>query len=109
MPAKFTPADHEMVASYIKAKSKPLGNLHERMKWLVGCKEKLREHIASSADRRLKILFTNLATAILDIETEVSYTRPANPPFATRVHENDDSGSYPIYMHKKNGKSGSGE
>lgn len=85
MPLKsFTRADEETKDSFMAAKSKALGNLHERMKWLITCTESLGEYVRASDDDKLKLLFQTTDIAVVDLETEVSYTKPAKPPYGRR-------------------------
>jgi hypothetical protein len=69
---------------YIKSESKQFGNLHERMKWLLLCHENLKTHVDSINDESFKIAYQNLSVAIMDLETEVSYSSVASPPYGRR-------------------------
>ena len=70
----LTSRDLAQRAKYESAQAKQFGNLHERMKLaIVLCRE--RELWKDN----------NLWQAIHDLETEVSFHVPADPPFADRV------------------------
>ena len=101
---KFSKEDDQNLVSYIDSTSKQFGNLHERMKWLIGCKEELREYVEASEERELIILFQRLAFAVKDLETEVSYSRTANIPFGERSRPRDHPLSRVHYEHRKNGE-----
>ena len=92
--SKIMPADTATALAYNTAKSKSFGNLHERMKWLIGCKEELREHLKSEPENRTKELFQAIEIAVMDLETEVSYTKPAKPPFARRPNDSQNQLGY---------------
>ena len=70
--------------SYLKAEAKQFGDLHERMKWLLQCYEILKTHINSTNDENLKTASHDVSVAILDLETEVSYSSAASPPYGRR-------------------------
>ena len=79
------PEDYDIAAMYEKSVHKKRGDLHERMKWLMGCvvemDQALREVSDSSEE---KALFLKLQQAALDLETEVAFTRPASPAHTAR-------------------------
>ena len=62
------------------------GNLHERMKWLKARNQELHEHFYNNEiSPELKTILSRLTEAICDLETEVSWTKPANPPYGTHL------------------------
>ena len=69
------------------------------MKWVIGCKESLREHLVNAKDTTLVLLFDALNVAIMDLETELAFYEPANPPYARRDPAKQ---GYAPYEHKKN-------
>ena len=96
---KITEQDATNRLDYLAANHKKLGNLHERMKWLVGCKEALLEHITDTKDVTLFTLFQDLDFAVIDLETELSFHSPAAPPYTRR----EPSGlGCQIYEHQMN-------
>lgn len=96
----LTASDIQIRQAYQQnAKHVQLGDLHERMKWLVGCKEALREHVEGLQDQKLIALVQELGVAVLDLESEVAYYPPADPPFVRR----DNGGVFHgISQHEKN-------
>jgi hypothetical protein len=95
----LTKQDFETREKYFQAKHKQGGDLHERMKWLVGCKESLREYVHGTKDVELFTLVQALGFAVLDLETELAYHEPAIPAFTRR----DPMGlQWPHIQHHKN-------
>ena len=95
----LTDMDVETRNKYLAAEHKQGGDLHERMKWLVGCKESLRKYVDGSKDTELFILVQALGFAVLDLETELAFHEPAKPPFTRR----DPTGrQWPITEHRSN-------
>jgi hypothetical protein len=66
-------ADVQRRGGYLGTPARQLGNLHERMRYVM---ELLREHTESVPHE--------LANAIYDLETEVSYHTPAKPAYGRR-------------------------
>jgi len=62
--------------TYRKCNPKQLGNLHERMQYVM---EMLRR------DRSQAIISNDLWHAIHDLETEVSFYTPQSPPYGRRT------------------------
>lgn len=102
MPPIITSEDYLNQDAYIAASHKQFGDLHERMKWLIGCKEELKEYIDTLTDKKLQILFQALSVAVMDLETEVAYTKPAKPPYGKRAQKINDPRAHVQYQHKKN-------
>jgi len=71
---KLTDKDREARAMYLAAKPKQFGNLHERMKYAL---ELMRSDYDAVPSR--------LWHALCDLETEVKFHVPANPPFGRRA------------------------
>lgn len=80
----LTDMDVKTRSKYLTASHTQGGNLHERMKWLVGCKESLRKYIDGTKDPELFVLVQALGFAVLDLETELAFHEPASPPFTRR-------------------------
>ncbi|WPJ96860.1 hypothetical protein SH580_03960 [Coraliomargarita algicola] len=72
---EITKKDKLIAAEYEKAAPNQFGNLHERMKYLLSLIENIEEE-SPNAD---------VKWAAYDLETEIKYHSPANPPFGTRV------------------------
>lgn len=68
---------------YCDAEPKFLGDLHQRMKHVIQALEECRTELAR--DPRLRGSFTQLATAICDLETEVAGHTPWQPPVGKRA------------------------
>lgn len=66
---------------FFKARPNPLGNLHERMTAVM--------HLAEEVGLDKEVRFHDLLNAIYDLQTEVSYTTPAKPPFGRRFSGGD--------------------
>lgn len=92
---------YENKLRYKSADHKQFGNVHERMKWLVGCKEELRRHTENIDDRELQILMSNLSVAVMDLESEVAYVEPVSPPYAKRSQSRQTLATS-HYEHKSN-------
>lgn len=72
---KTDPADDQKtVESYEEAKPKQFGNLHERMKFLIGL-------LRTDLDKD----YPGLRVAAYDLETEVKHYRPEKRPFGSRI------------------------
>jgi hypothetical protein len=72
---RTTPSDDsKTLESYAKAKPKQFGNLHERMKFLLGL-------LSPGMDKN----YPGLRVAIFDLETEVKHYRPEKTPFGHRA------------------------
>lgn len=71
---KLTEKDFEQARKYRATKPKQFGNLHERMKFLMEKIEGKHSQIPNE-----------IWQAIFDLETEVEYHTPANPPFGRRI------------------------
>ena len=89
-------------AEYREAAHKKLGTLHERMKWLIGCKEELREHIDTIGSDELFRLMQDLSVAVMDLETEVASTTSVKPALSSRILDGDELRNCG-YVHRKNG------
>lgn len=76
---KITKEQEATRKDYLDAKPKQFGNLHERMKLVMELLKDDRDSIS-----------TELETALHDLETEVSYHKPAKPPYGRRI-----KGEYP--------------
>ncbi len=74
----ITDADKKTAAAYENSNPKQLGNLHERMQYVMACLEKAR------ADGKVELPH-DLYQGIFDLATEVKYHTPATPPFGRRV------------------------
>lgn len=108
MSTKRTPAKKVLPLSeghvenrrkYAQAEHKQGGDLHERMKWLVGCKESLREYARGKKDPELFTLVQALGFAVIDLELELAFHEPAQPAFTRR----DPAGlKLPEIRHHKN-------
>ncbi len=98
-PIPLAEKDLESRKKYVQANHKQLGDLHERMKWLVGCKESLREYTHGTKDRELFTLVQALGFAVLDLENELSFHEPAKPAYARR---NPTGLHLPEIQHHKN-------
>ena len=72
---KITPNDHATRVADDAAKPDQFGNLHERMKYLVAA---LHAHEGGPREG-------TLWQAVYDLETEVKYHKPANPPYGRRA------------------------
>jgi ATP-dependent DNA ligase len=70
----------ENAEAYKKAIPKQFGDLHERMKFLV---EKIREFYAREG-HSFDVSYDGLRVAVFDLETEVKFYEPQNPPFGSR-------------------------
>lgn len=85
--------------AYITSDHVQLGNLHERMKWLTGCKEALREYTEKIKDPELFTHVQALGTAVMDLETELSFHQAIDPPYSRR----DPGGLIPpVPFHSRN-------
>lgn len=70
---RLTKGDKERAIEYDKTQPKQFGNMHERMQYLVAIAMKEQGHISD-----------NLWSAIWDLQTEVQYHKPENPPYGRR-------------------------
>lgn len=61
-----------------------LGNLHQRMKFVMRALEEARGWKTSEPDPEFDDLYHDLVYGILDLETEVKFYQPVKPPFARR-------------------------
>ena len=77
---KITLDERQIAADYETAKSKPLGNLHQRMKHAIEVLNKFRKGNELEFDTK----FPGLSSAIYDLKTEVKFYRPEKPPLASR-------------------------
>ena len=68
----------ENCAAYESAPPKQLGNLHERMKYVLAEIEK------AISDDAFAAKYQALYQGILDLRTEVAHYEPAKPPFGRR-------------------------
>lgn len=71
----ITAADRARRLKYLKTKPKHLGNLHERMQLVM--------ELAQTAE--LYKTNNELWGAIHDLQVEVSYLKPASPPYGRRT------------------------
>lgn len=71
---RLTAEDERVRGNYLNCVVKPLGNLHQRMKFVMSL---LQEHKDAVPDV--------LWHAVHDLEIEVSYHKPAKPPFGRRL------------------------
>jgi hypothetical protein len=75
---RLTKDDSRMSKQYEETPGKQFGNLHERMKYLLAvCRNKL-------------LVDDDVWQAICDLETEVRYHHPANPPYGRRTCSVDE-------------------
>jgi hypothetical protein len=72
---KITKKEFENVDHYNKCKSKQLGNLHERMRYVM--------ELLADCESESK-MSVELWNAIADLELEVQFHEPKNPPIAKR-------------------------
>jgi hypothetical protein len=70
---KLTKQDFAQQAEYHAAEPKQFGDLHQRMQLVMSLVQRERDAISDE-----------LWHAIFDLETEVSYHKPAHPPYARR-------------------------
>jgi hypothetical protein len=70
--------------TYEGTRPKRLGNLHQRMKFLIRALEKARGWNTSEPDAEFDYSYRNIVNGILELETEVKFYQPAKPPYATR-------------------------
>ena len=68
---RITAKDKKRKAAYDASKPQQLGNLHERMKYVM---------LMLTGDER-----NDLWQAIYDLEIEVAYHEPADPPYGRRT------------------------
>ena len=61
--------------AYDKADARQFGNLHQRMKFLI-------KEINEIGEENMP---ASLRWAVLDLETEVKYYKPKDPPFGSKV------------------------
>jgi hypothetical protein len=80
-PVEFTRADLAVAARYRAAKPDALGDIHERMKAVIG---RAREIALDRIDK-------SLWHAIHDLQAEVSFHEPASPPYGHRFHKREAS------------------
>jgi hypothetical protein len=73
MSKRLTAKERETKRRYDAAEPKQFGNLHERMKYAIECGQQcqLWKH-------------NDIWQALWDLATEVSYTEPAEPSYASR-------------------------
>ncbi len=75
--AKIITRAQEAVADrYRDARPRQLGDLHQRMRWVMEVARK---------DKAAGALGNDLWQALHDLQTEVSYHEPARPPFGKRA------------------------
>jgi hypothetical protein len=72
---KLTAADIKRRNAYLTIEAKRMGNLHERMRYLVKCLRGCTTDMVPEDFRE----------AVYDLETEVMFYAPASPPFAKRT------------------------
>ena len=65
--------DARPVEAYETTEPKQFGNLHERMKYVISLTQQHKKEVPN-----------DLWHAIWDLELEVSYYKPANPPYGSR-------------------------
>lgn len=63
---------------------KQLGNLHQRMKFVMKALEEARGWNTSEPDREFDQMYHDLIWGLLDLEREVKHYTPAEPPFGQR-------------------------
>lgn len=74
MAKQMNQREKQAARHYAEAEAKQFGNLHERMKYLIACARNMGQ------DK-----FDNTTwNALWDLETEVSYHTPAEPPYGSR-------------------------
>jgi hypothetical protein len=89
----FTPKDRATSAAYRAAQSKQFGDLHERMKYLMDKARSYAEQCRdcdTPHDKRTR-MFNDVWQALFDLELEVKYHVPAQPPFGRRVININDN------------------
>lgn len=74
---KLTKRDKAQAEKYRLCAPKQFGNLHQRMKLVMG--------YLSVSDR--KLIGNDLWQALFDLETEVSYYEPVSPPYGQRTKQ----------------------
>jgi hypothetical protein len=72
---KLTNKDKARAAKYRQCKPKQFGNLHERMQYVMA--------LLNSGDSESSIGYA-LRTALYDLETEVKFYEPQDPPYGRR-------------------------
>lgn len=70
--------------TYAQESPKQLGNLHQRMKFVIRALEEARGWKTSEPDPEFDNFYHDLVFGIFDLETEVKFYKPAKPPFARR-------------------------
>ena len=70
--------------AYEATRPKRLGNLHQRMKFLVKALEKARSWNTRKPDTEFDDFYRNIVNGIRELETEVKFYQPARPPYAER-------------------------
>jgi hypothetical protein len=81
----ITQQEKHAKAAYERAKPKQLGDLHERMKFVMKALEEARGWKTSEPDPEFDDLYHDLVFGIFDLETEVKYYVAQKPPFGSRV------------------------
>lgn len=76
--------ERAIARAYEATRPKRLGNLHQRMKFLVRALEKARGRNSREPNTEFDDSYRNIVNGILELETEVKFYEPAKPPYATR-------------------------
>jgi hypothetical protein len=72
-------------AIYDLATPKQLGDLHERMKFVMKALEEARGWKTSEPDQEFDEMYHDLVWGLIDLETEVKHYTPARPPCGRRA------------------------
>ena len=73
-------------AFYKNANPRQLGNLHERMKFVMKALEKARGFETNEPDHgKFDQMYPDLVCGLFDLQNEVRYYTPARPAFGKRI------------------------
>lgn len=81
-PVEYTKEELDRQKRYKQTEPSQFGNLHERMKYLIS----LIEEDSFAKDKK----YHDIRVAVYDLETEVSFTYPASPPYGQRYYPLDN-------------------
>lgn len=77
--------EREIARVYDATSPKRLGNLHQRMKFLVKALDEARGWQTSEPDPEFDDFYRDIVDGVIELETEVKFYEPAKPPFAKRA------------------------
>jgi hypothetical protein len=79
-----TIVQRRIAQDYASVKPKQLGNLHERMKFVMKALEEARGWKTSEPDPEFDEMYHDLVHGLFDLENEVKFYRPEQPAIAAR-------------------------